>query len=68
MVWVNSPASTVRNESIYFCHVPEKKYFEQEPIQRRFGLVMYYISAGQTREFTLGCFYVHIYQYIENRW
>ena len=40
--------STVTNESVYFCHVPEKKYFEQEPIQRRFGLVMYYISAGQT--------------------
>ena len=46
----------------------ETKYFKQEPIQRRFHFSgVLYISAGQTSplqvqwEFTLDCFYVHIY-------
>ena len=43
------------------------KYFEKEPIQRRFDLVMCSISAGQTSlrqvqsEFTLDCFFENMY-------
>ena len=50
---VNSPDLSVYDGSnwldiIGVITIRENKYFEREPIQRKFDLVMYFISAGQT--------------------